>query len=86
VSWVGYPFNKNSFLNFKKDDRWNIELEFDCNLFEGTYSIDTGLQSYEKGEIYQHISINNIYLFQIRRDPKINGFGPVNLNFRKPGN
>jgi ABC-type polysaccharide/polyol phosphate transport system ATPase subunit len=82
MTWIGYPFDKKAFLSFNKNDQFNLELEFDCNLFEGTYSVDIGLQSYQKGEIFQHFSVNNLYLFQIRRDPKINGFGPVNLNFR----
>jgi lipopolysaccharide transport system ATP-binding protein len=83
MTWIGYPFDKTAFLSFNKNDQFNLELEFDCNLFEGTYSVDIGLQSYQKGEIFQHFSVNNLYLFQIRRDPKINGFGPVNMNFRR---
>lgn len=83
MSWIGYPFDKDSFLSFKKNDRLDIELEFDCNLLEGIYSIDAGLQSFKKTEIYHHIGINNVYMFKIKKDPKMNYFGPVSFNFRE---
>jgi homopolymeric O-antigen transport system ATP-binding protein len=83
MSWIGYPFEKNSYLSLKKNDHLNIELEFDCNLLEGIYSIDAGLQSFKETGLYHHIGIANVYMFKIKNNPKINYFGPVNLNFHE---
>jgi lipopolysaccharide transport system ATP-binding protein len=82
MSWIGYPFKRGNYLECKKNDVLNIELEFDCNLQDGIYSIDAGLQSMCESDIFHHLGIANIYMFKIKRDLSINYFGPVNFNFR----
>lgn len=82
IAWIGFPFAKNEFINFSKGSRKVIEFLFDNNILFGDYTIDAGLQSLTENELFIHVSINNIYLFRIRKDIEINKHGVVDLNCR----
>jgi len=82
VSWIGFPFNKEKYLNFTQGERALIEFVFDNNMLFGVYSIDAGLQSFNKDELFIHVGIHNLYLFKINKDCNVNKHGVVDLNCR----
>jgi lipopolysaccharide transport system ATP-binding protein len=82
MSWTGFPFEKRRNMSFAEGERLDIELEFDCNFLEGVYSMDTALQSIEESDIFFHIGVGNVYMFEVKKNPQINYFGPVFLGFR----
>ena len=82
ISWMGFPFRKNEYLNIKKDTILEIEYLFDCNFGKGVFCIDAGLQSIVNNELFIHVSINNVYTFKINDDLKKNLNGDAFLNYR----
>lgn len=82
VSWIGFPFNNEKFLNFTQGEKVIIEFVFDNNMLFGAYSIDAGLQSFNKDELFIHVGIQNLYLFKIHKDCNLNKHGVVDLNCR----
>ena len=82
ISWMGYPFKKNEYLDIHKDSLLEIEFLFDCNFGQGVFCIDAGLQSVINNDLYIHSSMGNVYTFKLNADPKRNLIGDVHLNFR----
>ncbi len=82
VSWIGFPFNSDKFLNFTQGERTFVEFVFDNNMLFGVYSIDAALQSFNKDELFIHVGIHNLYLFKINKDSNVKKHGIIDLNCR----
>lgn len=82
ISWMGYPFKKNEYLDIRKNSPLELEYLFDCNFSKGVFCIDAGLQSVVNNELFLHASINNVYTFKINENPKMNLNGDAFLNYR----
>jgi len=82
IAWMGYPFQKNEYLDIKKNRPLEIEYLFDCNFYRGVFCVDAGLQSIIDNELFLHTSINNVYTFRLNEDTKRNLNGDAHLNFR----
>ena len=82
ISWMGYPFKKNEFLNIQQDTMLEVEYILDCNFSKGVFCIDAGLQSVVNNELFFHVSINNVYTFKIDENLKTNLNGDAYLNYR----
>jgi hypothetical protein len=78
--WMAYPFEKRKYFNAKKGDYKVFQFEFDCNLLDGVYLIDAGLQSFNDDELFTHISIHNVYSFKVSKaDLMLSGLAFMNF-------
>ena len=81
ASWMGYPFEKMKYFDVRKGERKVFEFEFDCNLLDGLYSIDSGIQSIREDGIFLHVGKHDLYLFKVNK-VNINRSGLTFLNFK----
>jgi len=67
VSWVGYPYKRREYFHAKKGEERKISIVFDCNILDGSYTLDAGLQSICKDDIKTHVGYQDIYLIKINK-------------------
>ena len=84
ASWMGYPFEKMEYFGVRKGERKVFEFEFNCNLLEGVYFVDAGVQSIVGDEIFVHISTHDVYSFKINKTNQ-NVSGLVFMEFAPAG-
>ena len=80
---MGYPFEKNEYLDIQKDTLLEIEYLFDCNFSKGVFCIDAGLQSVVNNDLFLHVSLNNVYSFRVNEETKKNLSGDAYLDYRQ---